>query len=180
MYISFVAHVFESFHTVVRCVLDCVLSRLGLPALFRHVYFEYHTHVRLRSKLTCSLGKLWIRDGVFSSKMPLSMIFIVAAGQFVGTSAEIVNPSLVGYSTVSSLLYITSMLTRSLDAKHTGDELLIHSFTCAVHQTAFSLVYKLVHLHPTHDADHDRTRHKDKKARRTLCSQAHMSHSRTW
>ena len=32
-------------------ILDRVLSSLGLLALFRHAYFEYHLHVRLRFKL---------------------------------------------------------------------------------------------------------------------------------
>ena len=70
-------------------------------------------------------------------------------------STEIANPSLVGHSIVSSLMYTTFVLTRALDAKHISDERSIHSFICAVHQTAFSPMYRLVHLHPTHDADHD-------------------------
>ena len=44
----FVADVLKSFDTVDRGVLDRVLSSLGLPAWFRHVYFEYHAHVRQR------------------------------------------------------------------------------------------------------------------------------------
>ena len=46
----FVAVVIKSFDTVDRGILDKVLSSLGLPDLygFRHVYFEYHSHVRLR------------------------------------------------------------------------------------------------------------------------------------
>ena len=47
----FVADVIKSFDTVDRGVLDAVLSSLGLPAWFRHAYFEYHAHVRLRFKL---------------------------------------------------------------------------------------------------------------------------------
>ena len=39
----FVADVIKSFDTV-----DRVLSSLGLPGWFRHAYFEYHAHVRLR------------------------------------------------------------------------------------------------------------------------------------
>ena len=33
-----------------RGILDRVLSSLGLPGWFRHAYFEYHVHVRLRFK----------------------------------------------------------------------------------------------------------------------------------
>ena len=75
--------------------------------------------------------------------------------EFVEISSEIANPNLVGYSTVSSLMYTTFVLTRALDAKLISDEHFIHSFTCDVHQTAFSPMYRLVHLHPTHDADND-------------------------
>ena len=39
--------VVKSFDTVDRGVLDRVLSSLGLPAWFRHAYFEYHAKVRL-------------------------------------------------------------------------------------------------------------------------------------
>ena len=35
----FVADVVKSFDTVDRVILDCVLSRLGLPGWFRHAYF---------------------------------------------------------------------------------------------------------------------------------------------
>ena len=44
----FVADVVKSFDTVDRGILDRVLSCLGLPAWFRHVYFQYHAKVRLR------------------------------------------------------------------------------------------------------------------------------------
>ena len=44
----FVADVVKSFDTGDRGILDSVLSSLGLPAWFRHAYFEYHAHVRLR------------------------------------------------------------------------------------------------------------------------------------
>ena len=47
----FVADVIKSFATVDRSVLDRVLSSLGLPGWFRHAYFEYHAHVRLRFRL---------------------------------------------------------------------------------------------------------------------------------
>ena len=58
-----VADVVKSFDTVDRGVLDYVLSRLGLPAWFRHAYFEYHAKVRLRFKLSCGVGQAWTRDG---------------------------------------------------------------------------------------------------------------------
>ena len=57
MFTFFVADVIKSFDTVDRGILDCVLSSLGLPAWFRHVYFEYHLHVRLRFKLAAGLGE---------------------------------------------------------------------------------------------------------------------------
>ena len=59
----FVADVFKSFDTVDLGILDSVLSSLGLPAWFRHAYFEYHAHVRLRFKLAAGLGEPWTRDG---------------------------------------------------------------------------------------------------------------------
>ena len=46
-----VADVIKSFDTVDRVILDCVLSSLGLPAWFRHAYFEYHLRARLRFEL---------------------------------------------------------------------------------------------------------------------------------
>ena len=51
----FVADVVKSFDTVDRGILDRVLSSLGLPGWFRHAYFEYHAHVRLRFKLALAL-----------------------------------------------------------------------------------------------------------------------------
>ena len=53
----------KSFDTVDRDILDRVLSSLGLPGWFRHVYFEYNAHVRLRFKLATGLGDPWTRDG---------------------------------------------------------------------------------------------------------------------
>ena len=47
----FIADVIGSFDTVDRGILDKVLRSLGLPAWFRHAYFEYPSHVRLRFKL---------------------------------------------------------------------------------------------------------------------------------
>ena len=73
-----VADVVKSFDTVDRGILDRVLSSLGLPAWFRHVYFEYHAHVRLRFKLAAGLGEPWTGDGSIPQGCPLSMMFIVA------------------------------------------------------------------------------------------------------
>ena len=78
MFTFFVADVVESFDTVDRGVLDLVLSSLGLPAWFRHAYFEFHSHVRLRFKLAAGLGQPWTRDGCVPQGCPLSMMFIVA------------------------------------------------------------------------------------------------------
>ena len=74
----FVAGVIKSFDTVDRGILDCVLSNHGLPGWFRHAYFEYHAHVRLRFKLASGLGEPWTRDGGIPQGCPLSMMFIVA------------------------------------------------------------------------------------------------------
>ena len=74
----FVADVVKSFDTVDRAILDCVLSRLGLPGWFRHAYFEYHANVRLRFKLASGLGKPWTRNGGIPQECPLSMMFVVA------------------------------------------------------------------------------------------------------
>ena len=73
-----VADVVKSFDTVDRGILDRVLGSLGLPGWFRHVYFEYHAHVRLRFKLAAGLGEPWTRDGGIPQGCPLSMMFIVA------------------------------------------------------------------------------------------------------
>ena len=53
----FVADVVKSFDTVDRTILDRVWSSLGLPGWFRHAYFEYHAHVRMRFKLAAGLGQ---------------------------------------------------------------------------------------------------------------------------
>ena len=53
----FVVDVIKSFDTVDRGILDRVLSSLGLLGWFRHAYFEYHAHVRLRFKLASGLGE---------------------------------------------------------------------------------------------------------------------------
>ena len=68
----------KSFDTVDRGILDRVLSSLGLPGWFRHAYFEYHAHVRLRFKLASGLGESWTWDGGIPQGCPLSMMFIVA------------------------------------------------------------------------------------------------------
>ena len=73
-----VADVDKSFDTVDRTILDRVLSSLGLPGWFRHAYFEYHAHVRMRFKLASGLGAPWTRDGGIPQGCPLSMMFIVA------------------------------------------------------------------------------------------------------
>ena len=59
----FVADFVKSFDTADREVLDRVLSSLDLPAWFRHTFFEYHAHVRLRFKLAAGLGELWTCGG---------------------------------------------------------------------------------------------------------------------
>ena len=74
----FDADAIKSFDTVDRRILDRVLSSLGLPGWFRHFYFEYHAHVRLRLKLASGLGEPWTRDGGITQGCPLSMMFIVA------------------------------------------------------------------------------------------------------
>ena len=74
----FVADVVKSFDTVYRGILNRVLCSLGLPGWFRHDYFEFHAHVRLRFKLASGLGEPWTRDGGIPQGCPLSMMFIVA------------------------------------------------------------------------------------------------------
>ena len=74
----FVADVGKSFDTVDRSILDRVLSSLGLPGWFRHAYFEYHAHVRMRFKLASGLGAPWTRDGGISSGLPFEYDVIVA------------------------------------------------------------------------------------------------------
>ena len=58
---AFVADVTKSFDTVDRGILGRVLGGLGLPAWFRHAYFEYHAHVRLRFKVAAGIGEPWTR-----------------------------------------------------------------------------------------------------------------------
>ena len=74
----FVADVVKSFDTVDRGILDRVLSSLGLPAWFRHAYFQYHAKVRLRFELAAGLGEPWTRDGGIPKVCRLSMMFKVA------------------------------------------------------------------------------------------------------
>ena len=54
-----VADVIKSFDTVDRSILDCTLSRLGLPGWFRRGYFSYHrVHFSYhRFKLAAGLGE---------------------------------------------------------------------------------------------------------------------------
>ena len=73
-----VADVIKSFDTVDRSILDCALSRLGLPDWFRRTYFASHSKVRLRFNLAAGLGESWCRDGGIPQGCPLSMVFIVA------------------------------------------------------------------------------------------------------
>ena len=61
----FVADVVKSFDTVDREILDRVLGSLGLPAWFRHAYFEYHAHVGLRLSLLLALVSLGLVMGSF-------------------------------------------------------------------------------------------------------------------
>ena len=58
--------------------LDYIFSRLSLPGLFRHAYFQYHVKVRLRFKLSCRVGQAWTRDGGIPQGCLLGIIFIVA------------------------------------------------------------------------------------------------------
>ena len=74
----FVADVIKSFDTVDRGIFDRFSSSLGLPGWFRHAYFEYHAHVRLRFKLSSGLGEPWTRDWGIPQGCPLSMMFTVA------------------------------------------------------------------------------------------------------
>ena len=66
----FVADVIKSFDTVDRTITDRVLSSLGLPGWFRHAYFEYHAHVRMRFKLASGLGEPWTRNGGIPQRCP--------------------------------------------------------------------------------------------------------------
>ena len=73
----FVADVVNSFNTMDRDMLDCVLSRLGLPGWFLHVYFELHADVRLRLKFATGIGEAWPKDGGTPQGYPLSVVFIL-------------------------------------------------------------------------------------------------------
>ena len=74
----FVADVVKSCDTVDRNTADCVSSRLGLLGWFRHVYFEFHSHV---FKFAAGIGEAWTRGGGIPQGCPLSMVFIVAVFQ---------------------------------------------------------------------------------------------------
>ena len=58
--------------------LDRVLSSLGLPAWFRHVFFECHADNRLRFKLFAGSGEPWTRDGRIPHWCLLSMMILEA------------------------------------------------------------------------------------------------------
>ena len=73
-----VADVVKSLDAVDRGILDRVLSCLGLPAWFRHAYFKFHSHNRLRLKLATGLGQPWTRDGGIPQGCPLNMMFMKA------------------------------------------------------------------------------------------------------
>ena len=71
------------FYIVFLFFLCTVLTSFRLCFIvkwFRHAYFEYHSHVRLRlNKLSAGLGEPWTRDvGGFPQGCLLSMMFIVA------------------------------------------------------------------------------------------------------
>ena len=51
-----------------------MLSSLGLPASFRHAYFEYHSRVGLRFKLAAGMGQPWAGDGGIPQGCPWSMM----------------------------------------------------------------------------------------------------------
>ena len=70
------ADVVISFDNVDRGVLDRVLSSLGLPAWFRHVYLC--VGVRLRFKFAACPGELWNRDRGVPQGCSLRIVFIVA------------------------------------------------------------------------------------------------------
>ena len=103
----FVADVIKSFDTVDRGILDRVLSSLGLPAWFRHAYFEYHSTVRLRFKLSAGLGQPWTRDGGIPQGCPLSVMF----GAQYGVSPQLYADNLKCVSRDSDLLLRAARFT---------------------------------------------------------------------
>ena len=94
----FIPDVVKSFDSVDRGVWDLVLSSLGLPGWFRHAYFDFHSHVRLRFKLATGLGQPWTRDGGYSSGVSFEHDFyccfvfalVLVSGGAGGSSASIV------------------------------------------------------------------------------------------
>ena len=77
----FVADVNESFDTVHRGFWIGLSVVLACLLWFRHAYFEYHAHVRLRSELASGIGEPWTRNGGVPQGCPLSLTFIVALYQ---------------------------------------------------------------------------------------------------
>ena len=126
----FVADVVKSFDTVARGILDSILSSLGLPEWFRHAYFEYHAHVRLRFKLAAGLGEPWTRDGGIPQGCPLSMMFIVALylpwcrylGELPDVSPQLYADNLKCVSTWPEQLLRAAQVT-SAHVKLVGQEL---------------------------------------------------------
>ena len=82
---------------------------------------------------------------VFFLLLTCLSFFDMFCGQFVEISTKIANPSLVGCSMVSSLMYTTFVLTRVLDS------LTCAVYSCAVHQSALSS--ELCTCNPTPDLD---------------------------
>ena len=78
MYISLLLTLLSRLILLIEVFLTAYLVAGGLPAWFRHVYFESHAHVGLRLKLACGSGEPWTRDADIPQGCPLSMIFTVA------------------------------------------------------------------------------------------------------
>ena len=60
--------------------LDCVLGRVGLPAWFRRVFFNFHATVRMRIALSAGLEESWSRKcGVLKKMSPENDIHCMKA-----------------------------------------------------------------------------------------------------
>ena len=124
----FVADVVKLFDTVDRSILDRVLSSLGLPGWFRHAYFEYHAHVRLRFKLASGLGEPWTRDGGIPQGCPFeydvhccfvsALVSVSCCSWGSGVQPQLYADSLEGVSGDPDLLlsarFTTGWLVKSL------------------------------------------------------------------